>query len=41
MSPASSANGAWQPLHPAFTSATLGSFSAWGTASWKYSISSQ
>jgi hypothetical protein len=41
MSPARNASGAWQPLQPAFTSATFGSFSAWGTASSKYSISSQ
>ena len=40
-SPARKASGAWQPLQPAFTPATLGSFSACGTASSKYSISSQ
>ena len=40
-SPMKKAEGAWQPLQPAFTSATLASFSAWGIASLKYSISSQ
>ncbi len=40
-SPARKAMGAWQPLQPALTPATTLSFSAWGTASLKYSISSQ
>ena len=31
----------WDPLQPALTPATTLSFSAWGTASLKYSISSQ
>jgi hypothetical protein len=33
ISPAMKAKGAWQPLQPALTPATLGSFSACGTAS--------
>ena len=40
-SPARNETGAWQPLQPALTPATTSSFSAWGTASSKYSISSQ
>ena len=40
-SPARNAIGAWQPLQPALTPATFGSLSACGTASSKYSISSQ
>ena len=40
-SPAMNALGAWQPLHPARTPATFGSMAACGTASLKYSISSQ
>ncbi|MFN2128459.1 MAG: hypothetical protein ACK2TU_11435 [Anaerolineales bacterium] len=40
-SPAQNASGEWHPLHPAFTSATYSSFSACGTASLKYSNSSQ
>ncbi len=41
MSPARKASGAWQPLQPALTPATFGSLAACGTASSKYSISSQ
>ena len=40
-SPTKNEIGEWQPLHQAITSATTGSFSACGTASLKYSISSQ
>jgi hypothetical protein len=39
-SPARKATGAWQPLQPAFTPETFATFSACGTASSKYSISS-